>query len=257
MMITSSKPSEGKSTTVANLALAIAQAGRRVIVVDGDLRKPAQHRIFKVSNSVGLSNVLARDIELEEAIQYSMIPGVHVLSSGPASPTPAELLGLPVMQDVIAELSTQFDFVLVDSPSLQTVADAAVLSLIVDGLLVVVARGSVRRETVDSALKELAGVHRIPIGIIVSHAEISSNFHYDRPAESDRGSKTPPEPSPRSTPTDAPRLRIIAPGRAGTKNETARSGQLRNADNSTGDANDEDQTDGVESHEAAVLRRIG
>jgi capsular exopolysaccharide synthesis family protein len=257
MMITSSEPSEGKSTTVANLALAIAQAGRRVIVVDGDLRKPAMHRVFKVSNSVGLSTVLARDIALEEAIQYSMIPGIHVLSSGPASPTPAELLGLPVMQDVIAELSAQFDFVLVDSPSLQTVADAVVLSLIVDSLVVVVARGSVRRETVDAALKELAGVHQVPLGIIVSHAEMSSDFHYDRPADGDRRSSTPSESSARPRQSGAPQLRVINPGQSGTTQGSSRPGQHNQLGSAAGDAPDTARIDGHGSHESAVLRRIG
>ncbi|HVB65307.1 MAG TPA: polysaccharide biosynthesis tyrosine autokinase [Nitrolancea sp.] len=257
MMITSSEPAEGKSTTVANLALAIAQAGRRVIVVDGDLRKPAMHRAFNVSNSVGLSNVLSRDIALEEAIQYSMIPGVHVLSSGPASPTPAELLGLPVMQDVIAELTTQFDFVLVDTPSLQTVADAVVLSLIVDRLVVVVARGSARREKVDAALKELAGVHQVPLGIIVSHAEVSSDFHYDRPADGNRASTTPSEPSARPRQNAGPQLRVINPSQTGTTEQPSRPNQHNRLDRANGDTPETDGIDGHASHESAVLRRIG
>ena len=187
-MITSSQPAEGKSTTVANLALAIAQAGRRVIVVDGDLRKPTMHRVFRVPNTLGLSSVLMREVGLDEAIQYSMIPGVQVLTSGPASANPAELLGLPEMSDIIDELSKQFDYVLIDAPSLQTVADAPVLSLIVDGVVVVVARGLVRRETVDAALEELASVHRKPLGAVVTRAEKASDFHYDRGADGEAGS---------------------------------------------------------------------
>ena len=200
LMVTSAQPSEGKSTTVANLALAIAQAGRRVIVVDGDLRKPTMHRVFRVGNSVGLSNVLTREVALDEAIQYSMIPGVQVLAAGPASPNPAELLGLPEMSEAIEELSKQFDFVLIDAPSLQTVADAAVLSLIVDRVVVVVARGVVRQETVDSALDELASVHCKPMGVVVSRAERTSDFHYDRASEGHTlaGPRSPRGGRPRS-----------------------------------------------------------
>jgi len=209
LMVTSAQPAEGKSTTIANLALAIAQAGRRVIVVDGDLRKPSMHKIFRVSNNVGLSNVLTREIGLDEAIQYSMIPGVQILAAGPASPNPAELLGLPEMTESVEELSKQFDFVLIDAPSLQSVADASVLSLIVDRVVVVVARGLVRQELVDSALDELASVHCKPMGIVVTRSERMSQFHYDRASE---GQSVPGPRSPRGLVTPAiPALRVIAP----------------------------------------------
>lgn len=257
LMVTSSKPAEGKSTTVANLALAIGQAGRRVIVVDGDLRKPSLHRIFKVSNSIGLTNVLTGDIPLNDAIQNGMIDGVHVLSSGPRSSNPAELLGLPVMHDIVAQLSEQFDYVLIDSPSLQTVADAEVLSLIVDGLVVVVARGLVRRETVDAALKDLAGVHRMPLGIVVSHAEASSNFHYDRPAGGEFGSKASPDPTSRSGQSGAPRLRIIAPNQTSTKRGSENAGQFQSSRDSTGDIAEAKADDDHEPSGPVILRRIG
>ena len=217
IMITSSEPSEGKSTTVANLALAIGQAGRRVIVVDGDLRKPTMHRLFGVTNTVGLTNVLTEDIDLDEAIQYSMIPGVQVLTSGPSSPNPAELLGLQHMTDVVNRLAEQFDYVLIDAPSLQTVADAPILSLIADATVVVVARGRVRRETVDAALEELASVHCKPLGVIINRAERTSEFHYDRNVDGGAGvgaSQNPAQSSPRGKPS----LRVIS-----TKLPTVRS----------------------------------
>lgn len=196
LMITSSKPSEGKSTTVANLALAIATAGRRVVVVDGDLRKPVQHKIFEIPNEIGLTSVLTGEVEIDDAIRYNPTYGINVLPSGPASSAPAELLGLPAMHDAIEYLSKNFEFVLVDAPSLQTVADATVLSLVVDGLVVVVARGEVRRESVDASLSGLAGVHRKPLGIIVSRAEMSSDFHYDRPVPGHQLARTPPGSAP-------------------------------------------------------------
>lgn len=209
IMISSSQPAEGKSTTVSNLALAIAQAGRRVIVVDGDLRKPTMHRVFRVANTVGLSSVLTGEVGIDEAIQYSMIPGVQVLTSGPSSANPAELLGLPDMTEIVEELSKQFDYVVIDAPSLQTVADASVLSLIVDGVIVVVARGIARREAVNAALDELASVHRKPLGVVVSHAERTSDFHYDRGVDREHGpasSVTLAPPAQRAKPS----LRVIA-----------------------------------------------
>jgi non-specific protein-tyrosine kinase len=212
LIITSSQPSEGKSTTVANLALAIANAGRRVVVVDGDLRKPMQHQIFGTPNDVGLSSILEGYVtDFDRAIYQHPKHGINVMPSGPASSAPAELLGLPVMHDVIEYLSKNFDFVLVDAPSLQTVADATVLSLIVDGLIVVVARGEVRRETIDAALTGLAGVHRQPLGIIVSHAEMSTDFHYDRPiAAIETTQKTPAlAPAPAAAQLTIQPLRVI------------------------------------------------
>jgi capsular exopolysaccharide synthesis family protein len=257
LMVTSSKPAEGKSTTVANLALAIGQAGRRVIVVDGDLRKPSLHRIFKVSNSIGLTNVLTGDIPLNDAIQNGMIDGVHVLSSGPRSSNPAELLGLPAMHDIVAQLAEQFDYVLIDSPSLQSVADAEVLSLIVDRLVVVVARGLVRRESVDAALKELAGVQRKPLGVVVSHAETSSNFHYDRPADGDLGAKTSPDPTSRPGKGSAPRLRIIAPTQSSAKGKSGNAGQFQSSQLSVEETTDVNSDEGHESSGPVILRRIG
>ena len=146
---------------------------------------------------------------------------------------------------------------LVDSPSLQTVADAVVLSLIVDRLVVVVARGSARRETVDVALKELAGVHQVPLGIIVSHSEISSDFHYDRPADGNRGSTTPSEPSARPRQSAGPQLRVINPSQSGTTQRPSRPNQHSRLDSADGDTPDTDGIDGHGSHDSAVLRRIG
>ncbi len=243
LMITSSEPSEGKSTTVANLALAIGQAGRRVIVVDGDLRKPTMHRLFGVTNTVGLTNVLTEDIDVDEAIQYSMIPGVQVLTSGPSSPNPAELLGLQQMTDVVNSLAEQFDYVLIDAPSLQTVADAPILSLIADATLVVVARGRVRRETVDAALEELASVHCKPLGVIINRAERTSEFHYDQGIDGGVGVGASKNPA-QSISHGKPSLRVIS-----TKLPTVRSLQdppeiLRRSTES-----------GVETHAGSLERK--
>lgn len=189
VLVTSSQPGEGKSTTVANLALALAQSGRRVVVVDADLRKPTLHQIFKVSNVVGLSTVLMREATLDDAIQFSMIPGIQVLASGPASNNPAELLGLRQMEDVLRELSRQFDLVLIDTPSLETVTDAALLSLVVGGVLLVVARGQARRESVLAALSELDHVQMAPLGVVVTRCEKSTHYRYGQTQDAE--SKAP------------------------------------------------------------------
>lgn len=253
LMITSSQPSEGKSTTVSNLALAIAQAGRRVILVDGDLRKPTMHDVFHVSNSVGLSNVLTRDVGLDEAIQYSMIPGVQLLTSGPSSPNPAELLGLPEMSEVVDELSKQFDYVLIDAPSLQTVADAPVLSLIVDGVVVVVARGLVRSETVDIALDELASVHRKPLGVVVTHAEQTSEFHYDRPGDGSSVESHRPVMQSPQTQHSVPSLRVISTRLSSRNTAGASTSSATGTDTAADQASD---APNPRRSEMGMLRRI-
>ena len=178
VLVTSASPKEGKSTTVANLALAIAQSGRRVVVVDADMRRPSLHTTFEVGNAVGLSSVLSRQLTLDEALQYSMTPGIQILTSGPASSNPAELLGLQQMEDVVRQLERQFDYVLIDTPSLESVTDASILSLIVDEVLLVVARGQTRREMVIGALQELEHVQSAPLGVVVTRAEGSNQYRY-------------------------------------------------------------------------------
>lgn len=178
VLVTSAAPREGKSTTTANLALAIAQSGRRVVVVDADMRKPTMHGIFGLENTVGLSSVLSRQATLDEAIQFSMIPGIQVLASGPPSPNPAELLGLRQMENLVRDLERDFDFVLIDTPSLETVSDAAILSLVVDEVLLVVARGHSRRDAVVSALQELEYVQSAPLGVVVTRSEPGHPNHY-------------------------------------------------------------------------------
>ncbi|HET7037839.1 MAG TPA: polysaccharide biosynthesis tyrosine autokinase [Thermomicrobiaceae bacterium] len=189
VLVTSSQPGEGKSTTVANLAMALAQSGRRVVVVDADLRKPTLHQMFKVSNVVGLSSVLMREATLDDAIQFSMVPGIQVLASGPASNNPAELLGLRQMEDVLRELAGQFDLVLIDTPSLETVTDAALLSLIVGGVLLVVARGQARRESVLAALGELDNVQMAPLGVVVTRGETSAPYRYGQQQSAETGAR--------------------------------------------------------------------
>lgn len=162
------------------------------------------------------------------------------------------------MHDVIEYLSTNFDFVLVDAPSLQTVADATVLSLIVDGLVVVVARSEVRRETVDAALNGLAGVHRKPLGIIVTHAEISSDFHYDRPVLARDTTRTPsgPAPTPEADQHTIRPLRVIKPGGSRASSERESAGpRHQSSDLTSGVAEGTSEEEHVQGG-PAVLRRI-
>lgn len=177
LMITSAEPGEGKSTILASLAVALAQSGRQVIAVDGDLRRPTLHEMFHFSNHVGLSNILTQKRTLAEVVQHTTNPEVHVLTSGPSPSNPAELLSSPQMVDLIEQLAEEFDVVLLDTPSLLAVADAAVLAPIVDGVLLVVGRVPVRGETVQAARRQLEGVRAKSIGIVVNRVGQNANLY--------------------------------------------------------------------------------
>jgi capsular exopolysaccharide synthesis family protein len=178
LLVTSAEPGEGKSTIVANLAYAVAQAGRQVLVIDCDLRLPTLHKIFNLSNEIGLSNVLKQEATLTEAIQASQIPGVQVLTSGPSPAYPAELLGSPHMSALLEQLKQQFDLILLDSPASLAVTDAAVLAPLVDGVLLVVGRAQSRQRAVEAAQQQLTSVKARLVGIVVNRAELFSSYHY-------------------------------------------------------------------------------
>jgi len=181
LLVTSAEPDEGKSTVVVNLAYALAQAGRKVIAVDSDLRLPSLHTMFDIPNELGLSSVLRHEVTLDQALQLSNIPGVSVLTSGPLSSHPAELLGRLEMGELLAELRDKFDTVLLDTPSLLAAADASVLVPSVDGVLLVVACTQARQETVRAARQQLIDIKARSVGVIVNRAESPRNYHYLSP----------------------------------------------------------------------------
>jgi capsular exopolysaccharide synthesis family protein len=178
ILITSAEQGEGKSMVSANLGFAIAQTGKSVIVVDCDLRKPSQHRIFTLTNKSGLSNILIQNRPLEEAVQVSKIPGLQVLTSGPLPVNPAELLGSKQMEALIHLLMQQFDVVLLDTPSLLAVTDAALLVPYVDSVLLVVSRGESRDKAVRDAYKQLSEIHARSIGVVINHTEQDGQYYY-------------------------------------------------------------------------------
>ena len=178
LLVTSAEPREGKSTIVANLAFTVAQSGRKVIVVDADLRRPTLHKIFDLSNKIGLSSILTQEATLDEAVQDSKIPGVQALTSGPLPPNPAELLGSPQMTALIEQLVQQFDLVVLDTPSLLAVSDVAVLAPAFDGVVLVVGRAQAQRKAVRAARQQLADLKARSIGVVVNRAEQDGRYDY-------------------------------------------------------------------------------
>ena len=174
LVVTSSAMGEGKSTTVANLAVTMAQSGRRTILVDCDLRRPSLHTLFDVSEQPGLTNMLLD--ETDAPLQATGVDNLWLLPSGTKPPNPADLLGTQKVDKVIEKLLAQADIVLFDAPPIIAVTDAAVLGAKVDGVLLVISAGKTRRDHAERA-KELLEKAKVRIvGVTLTNAPKDSSL---------------------------------------------------------------------------------
>lgn len=178
ILITSAGPGEGKSATVANLAVSMAQAGKTVLIIDGDLRNPTQHKLFELSNAEGLSTALVQDRPIREFFRETEVPGLTLLSSGPIPPNPAELLNSKRMKRFLAEATEAFDTILIDTPPTIAVADASILAQIVDGVILVLASGEVNRDYAQRAKEQLEKVGAKILGAVLNKVEMKTREHY-------------------------------------------------------------------------------
>ena len=178
MLITSAGPEEGKSTVLANLAVTTAQAGRKVILVDCDLRRPTLHNIFNLKNDVGLTTMVVNDAAMESPpLQDTGVEGLQLVSSGPLPPNPSELLGSRRMEEIIAALLEQADVVLFDAPPVVAVTDAAVLAAKVDGVLLVINAGGTKRDYVRAAKARLEKVKANLLGAVLNNVRFDVSLH--------------------------------------------------------------------------------
>lgn len=177
IMFTSSGPAEGKSTTIANVAVALAQSGRSIILVDCDLRKPVQHRIFGKRNK-GVTNILVDDSPAEAFLQGTEIDNLRILPSGPIPPNPSELLSSSKMVELFTELKELADIVLIDAPPTIAVTDAAVMAAKVDGIVLVIDSTSVRPEMAQKAKDLLVKANGHILGVILNRVEIEEEHAY-------------------------------------------------------------------------------
>jgi capsular exopolysaccharide synthesis family protein len=177
LVITSAGVGEGKSTTLANLAVVSAQAGRKVTLVDADLRRPAVHKIFGLSNEAGLTTVMMEGSALNSLpLQATGIEGLSVLTSGPLPPNPAELMGLRRMEELVAALAEVADQVFFDTPPVVAVTDAAVLATKVDGVLLVVSAGKTRRDHARTAVQRLEQINARLVGTVLTNVQMGAGF---------------------------------------------------------------------------------
>ena len=167
LVFTSAVPSEGKSTTVANLAIVMGQDDKHILLIDCDMRKPVIHRRFGLLNR-GLSNCFAEDLPLKEVIQADVFPNLDVVTSGPVPPNPAELLGSKKMKALLQEAAEAYDYVFLDMPPVLAVTDAALMSNQVDGTVLILGSGDISPDEGKQAKSLLEKVHANILGVILN-----------------------------------------------------------------------------------------
>lgn len=186
ILVTSPGPKEGKSSTVANLAVSMAQAGISVLIIDADLRNPSQHKIFDLINLTGLTTTLAEDASTCTYIVKTPYEGLDILTSGPMPPNPAELLESRRMKQILNEAAQAYDLVLIDSPPVIAVTDASVLAQSVDGVILVLAAGEVERENALRTKEQLKKVGAKILGIVLNKVKVKKHDYF-------YGDQTPPK----------------------------------------------------------------
>jgi capsular exopolysaccharide synthesis family protein len=174
--ITSPGAGEGKSTTIANLGIALAENGRRVVLVDADLRRPSLHDLFGLPNREGLANLLVSE-HATLPLQETGTPGLRLLASGPLPPNPLEVLGSRRLEHVLSQVRAQADVVLVDTPPAAVLADAALLAPRLDGVLLVVSAGHTRRDLAKRAKEQLERTGSNVLGVVLINVRESGKLY--------------------------------------------------------------------------------
>ena len=179
VLVTSSQPSEGKTTTAVNIAVMLAQNGADVLLVDCDLRRPRIHAHFGLPNTNGVTDYLSGKADIDALVQdYDKTPNLKVMTSGPVPPSPAELLGSDEMRKLLNLLSDRFTHVIVDSPPAISFTDASILSTLVDGVMLVVHGGRSSRAVVRRAKQQLLDVGAHIYGVVLNNVKRDSEDYY-------------------------------------------------------------------------------
>ena len=168
VVISSPEPDAGKSTTCAYLAQAMAQTGSRVLIIDGDMRKPTQHKLFRLNNNVGLSRLLGGFGDISESIQRDVSPGLDLISAGPIPPNPSELLGSKQLQDLLDKVSEYYDFIFVDTPPIRMVTDTLLIGHLTAGVVLICRQKQTTYEDVKKCIENLAVANANLLGTIIT-----------------------------------------------------------------------------------------
>jgi succinoglycan biosynthesis transport protein ExoP len=168
LLVTSASASEGKTTVCANLATTFAQQGLRVVIIDGDLRRPRLHGLFSQARTPGLSELLEGEAPVAEAVRQTSVPGLHLIAAGRLVPHVSELLGGAAMGRLMRELNADYDLVVVDTPPVLAAADAEILGAQADAVLVVVRAGKTERQSAQYAMQQLRAVGARIVGAVLN-----------------------------------------------------------------------------------------
>lgn len=178
IVVTSSAPGEGKSTTISNLAIVFAQQGKKTLLIDGDMRKPTIHYKLNLSNQQGLTNILTKKSKLSDCVQPSIVDHLSVLTTGPIPPNPAELLSSQTMKDLLTDALEQFDMILIDTPPVLAVTDAQILANQCDGTILVIKSGETQIEAATKAKELLLAANGKLLGTVLNQKKINESHYY-------------------------------------------------------------------------------
>ena len=173
--ITSCTPNEGKSMTIANLAIVLTQAGKSVLIMDCDMRNPTVHKNFNLSNKVGLSSCISMGTAVADAVQETGIEGLDALTAGVIPPNPSELLGSERMKNILQRAKEEYDYVLIDTPPVLPVTDSLVLGSMVDGLILVIDSGEIKVEMAREVKNQLVHAGANILGVVLN--KVRSEHH--------------------------------------------------------------------------------
>lgn len=176
--VTSSRPAEGKSTVACNMAITFAENGKKVLLVDTDLRRPTVHKKFKLPNSLGIVNLIMNMEMLDEVVHHNVTEGLDIITSGVIPPNPSELLGSRKFQRFVDEMRDQYDTIILDSPPLLAVTDAQVLTTLSDGTVVVAQHGVTKKDEISQAKDLLEKVKGNILGVVLSQIPPEDNGYY-------------------------------------------------------------------------------
>lgn len=178
IVVTSSGPGEGKTTTSCNLAVVMAQTGSKTILIDCDQRKPSVHKSFKMSNEMGLSDFLAGTVEFKDVTRSSGAENLTIITSGTRPPNPSELLSSKKMKDFVEGLKEEYEYIIIDSPPIVAVTDAQLIASFADGSLLVTSSGEVEREAAMKSKELLDKVNSKIVGVVLNKLEVSEKGYY-------------------------------------------------------------------------------
>lgn len=168
IVCTSAEPGAGKSTTCSNVAITMAQTGAKVILIDADMRKPTQHKIFRANNAQGLSKLLSGLAAMKDTIQRDVVTNLDLITSGPIPPNPSELLGSENMLNLLNRLSEEYDYIFVDTPPVNVVSDAFMLAKKVAGVMLVARQKQTHYEELQKAVESIRALEANVLGVVIT-----------------------------------------------------------------------------------------